>query len=178
MQLLKTIILMLCLSSVTYAGDLIGNINYGESREIVTNKLSNCKAVKSSMPSNMFARIGLNGSFTTTQDLAGLKFTLYFNWTDSGALEEVTFRSDALASYSYDQRLKQKWQYAINLLSAIHGRAINAGEYPKKSEVTSDSIQFSHEWKTDSGYVYLGVGQQTKKYSLNITFSKFSLNTE
>ncbi len=176
MQLLKTIILTLCLSSVSYAGDLIANINYGESREIVTKKLSNCKIVKSSIPSTMFARIGLNGSFTTTRDLAGLKFTLYFDWTESKGLKELTYRSDALVSYSYDQKLKQKWEHAINLLSAIHGRASNAGTYPKKSEVKPDTIQFSHEWKTKSGYVYLGVGQQAKKYSLNITFTKFSLS--
>ncbi|MFT5904885.1 MAG: hypothetical protein ACI9E1_000473 [Cryomorphaceae bacterium] len=176
MQLLKMIILPLCISSVSYAGDLIANINYGESRDTVASKLSKSKVVKSSMPSNMFARIGLNGSFSTTRDLAGLKFTLYFDWTESSGLKEITYRSDALVSYSYDQNLKQKWQYAINLLSAIHGRASNAGAYPKKNDVKPDSIQFSHEWKTDNGYVYLGVGQQAKKYSLNITFSKVSLS--
>ncbi len=176
MQLLKMIILTLCLSSVSHAGDLIANINYGESRDTVTSKLSKSKAVKSSMPANMFARLGINGSFTTTKDLAGLKFTLYFDWTKSNGLKEITYRSDALVSYSYDQKLKQKWQHAINLISAIHGKASNAGVYPKKSDVILDSIQFSHEWKTDDGYIYLGVGQQAKKYSLNITFSKDSLS--
>jgi len=175
MQLLKAIILTLCLSSVSYAGDLIANINYGETREIVTKKLSSSKLVKASIPASMIGRIGLNGLFTTTRDLAGLKFTLYFDWTESSGLKEVTYRSDALVSYNYDQRLKQIWKHAINLLSAIHGRASNAGAYPDKSEVKQDKIQFSHEWKTNSGYIYLGVGQAAKKYSLNITFSKVSL---
>jgi hypothetical protein len=176
MLLLKAIILTLCLSSVSHAGDLIANINYGETREGVTKKLSSCKDLKTSTPTTMFARIGLNGTFTTTKDLSGLKFTLYFDWSESNELKSITYRSDAIVSYGYDQKLKQKWQYAINFISAIHGRASNAGEYPKKSDVLDDKIQFSHEWKTNEGYVYLGVGQQAKKYSLNITFSKFLLS--
>ena len=126
----------------------------------------------------MFARIGLNGSFATTTDLEGLKFTLYFDWTESSGLKEMTYRSDALSSSSYDHQLKQKWKYAYNLISAIHGRASNVGEYPKKNEIGSGKIQFSTEWKTNDGYIYLGVGQEANKYSLNITFSKVSLEAE
>jgi hypothetical protein len=163
---------------MTHASDLIAKIKYGDTRDTVTKKLSNYKNLKSTIPTNMFGRVGLNGSFATTNELAGLKFTLYFDWTNSSGLKEITYRSEPLDSQSYDRQLKQKWNYAYNLISAIHGRAINAGEYPKKSEILSGKIQFSHEWKTTTGYAYLGVGQKENKYSLNITFSQYSLNTE
>lgn len=178
MPLFQTIILTLCISTISYASELIAGVNYGESRDAVTSKLLKCKLVKTTVPANMFARLGLNGSFVTTKELEGLKFTLYFDWTDSSGLKEITYRSEAMANHSYDQQLKQKWSYAINLLSAIHGRAKNAGDYPKKNELSSGSIQFSHEWQTSTGYVYLGTGQLESSYSLNITFSQFSLSNK
>ncbi len=173
-----TILSLSSIATIANAGDLLANINYGETRDIVTNKLTKSKAVKATVPESMIARVGLNGSFSTTRELAGLKFALYFDWNDSSGLKEITYRSDALPNSSYDQRLKSTWDYAINLISAIYGKASNAGEYPKRSEITKGSIQFSHEWKTRNGYIYLGIGQETKDYSLNITFSKVSLNTE
>jgi hypothetical protein len=178
MPLILSILLTICIIPATYAGELIANLKYGDSREVVTSKLISCKLVKSTVPKTMFARIGLNGSFATTKELQGLKFTLYFDWTESSGLKEINYRSNTLGSSSYDQQLKQKWQYAYNLISSIYGRASNAGEYPKKNEITSGKIQFSHEWETNDGYIYLGVGQQENKYSLNITFSQFSLKAE
>jgi hypothetical protein len=176
MPLLQTIILSLCICTTSYASELIAGLNYGESRDAVTSKLLKCKLVKTNVPANMFARLGLNGAFITTKELEGLKFTLYFDWTDSAGLKEINYRSEAIAGHAYDGQLKEKWSQAINLLSAIHGRAKNAVEYPKKSELSSENIQFSHEWKTSTGYVYLGTGQLESNYSLNITFSQFILS--
>lgn len=173
--LLASLTISLSLISVTTAGDLIANINYGETRDIIANKLSKSNLVTSGVDSSLLARTGLNGSFKTTRDLAGLKFSLYFDWTDSSGLKEMTYRSDSIPASQYDQKVKKSWKHAINVISAIYGRASNAGDYPKKAEVTPGQIQFSHEWKTNRGYIYLGVGKETNDYSLNITFSRFSL---
>lgn len=178
MSLLQTIILTLCISTATHASELLAGISYGESRDAVTSKLLKCKTVKTTVAPTMMARLGLNGSFVTTKELNGLKYTLYFDWTESSGLKEITYRSEAMAGHSYDTQLKQKWEYAINLLSAIHGRAKNAGDYPKKSELSSGGIQFSHEWQTSTGFLYLGTGQLESSYSLNITFSQFSLSNK
>ena len=180
MLLFKTIILALCfcsLSSFTFAGDLIAGINYGDTRDTVMKKLSDCKLVKSTMPKTMFARLGMNGAYKTTNELSGLKFALYFDWTDSRGLRQMNYRSDGLPSHDYDKNLRYIWEKTINLLSSMHGKPKNAGEYPKKSELKPNTILFSHEWKTGTGYIYLGVGQDTSKYSLNITFSKVSLSS-
>lgn len=178
MSLFQKAILFLCISTATYAGELVAGVTYGESRDAVTSKLLKCKLVKTTVPSNMFARLGLNGSFVTTKELDSLKYTLYFDWNDSSGLKEINYRSDSMANHSYENQLKQKWSYAINLLSAIHGSAKNAGDYPNKSELTNGGIQYSHEWKTSTGYLYLGTGQLESSYNLNITFSQFSLSNK
>lgn len=172
------LILTLSLSPFTSASELIGGINYGESRDIVTSKLIKCKGLKTTLPPTMLARLGLNGSFITKNELAGLKFSLFFDWTDSSGLKEINYRSDAMAGHTYDGQLKEKWDYAYNVISAIYGRAKNAGDYPKKNEISTGKIQFSHEWQSSTGYIYLGVGQLESNYSLNITFSQLKLSSE
>ncbi|MGJ8656300.1 MAG: hypothetical protein ACSHX6_07610 [Akkermansiaceae bacterium] len=171
-------LLALSLSSLTSAGDLIANLNYGDTRETATRKLKNSPLLKANIADNLFGRVGLNGSFTTTRDLAGLKFSLYFDWSESRELQQITFRSDALPDGAYDQRLKTSWTQASNLLSSMHGATSNAGEYPKQSEIKPGTMRYSHEWKTHNGYIYLGTGQETKGYSLVITFSEVSLDAQ
>ncbi len=178
MPFFHAFILSLCISSVSVANELIAGINYGDTRDTVTSKLSKSKSVKTTVAPSMMARLGLNGSFITTHELDGLKFSLYFDWTDASGLKEINYRSDAMAGHTYDGQLKEKWSYAYNLISAIYGRARNAGEYPKKNELSSGSIQFSHEWKSSTGYIYLGTGQLENNYSLNITFSQIKLSTD
>ncbi len=173
---IKVIVSVLSLTTISYASDLIANLSYGESRTEVAKKLNASKLVSGNIDASLIARIGLNGTFTTTKKLKGLKFSLYFDWRKSGGLREITYRSETLPHHNYNHRLKQTWEYAINLLSAIHGKARNAGEYPAQADVKPDNIQFSHEWRTGNGFVYLGVGQENNKYSINITFSKILLS--
>ncbi len=178
MKLFQSIFLFIALSSFVSAGELPAGINYGDSNDAVTKKLGQSKLVKSTVPKHLLGRIGLNGSYTTINELEGLKFSLYFGWNDSSGLKEINYRSDAMAPHSYDGLLKEKWDYAYHLISAIYGKAANVGDYPLRSDVTPDLIHFSHEWKTSSGYIYLGVGQQDNNYSLNITFSQIMLKRD
>ena len=173
-----TSLAMLSLSSLASAGDLIANINYGDTKPEVTAKLKNSKLLKSDIPDNLFGRAGLNGSFTTTRYLAGLKYSLYFDWSDSSKLTQVTFRSDPLPRGAYDRGLQASWKQAINFLSSIHGAATNAGEYPKKGEIKPGTMRYSHEWKTNNGHIYLGTGQDTKGYNLVITFCEAALTAQ
>jgi len=163
------------LTSFTNADELIANLNYGDTRKIVTKKLNASPAFKAKISSGLFGRVGLNGAFTTTNELANLKFKLYFDWNNSEGLKDVTFRSTPMPIASYSKKVQNSWAYAINLLSSIHGTATNAGEYPKKNTLQAGGIQYSHEWKTTNGYVYLGTGQESKGYNLVITFSSVAL---
>lgn len=158
-----------------YGSNLVGDVNYGETRDTVSKKLSNSPLLASGVDASLQARTGLNGVFTTTRYLAGLKFSLYFGWSDSDRLSEITYRSQPIQASEYDQQVKISWQYAINVLSGIYGRASNAGEYPKKNLISKGQIQYSHEWKTNKGFIYLGVGKEVRDYSINITFQESRL---
>lgn len=161
--------------STCYGSNLIGDVNYGETRDTVFKKLSNSPLLTSDLDASFISRTGLDGVYTTTRDLAGLKFSLYFGWSKSGNLSEITYRSKPIRASEYDQQVKTSWQYTVNLLSEIYGRASNAGEYPKENLISKGQIQYSHEWKTNKGFIYLGVGKEVTDYSINITFSRVSL---
>lgn len=167
--------LVLCLSTMTRANQLIAGINYGDDLQAVTNKLKSSKLVTSKISKNLLSRTDINGSFTTANKLAGMKFKLFFDWAESGNLEQVTYRSSALPSSDYNHKLKSSWKRAITVLTSIYGKASNLGDFPPKSKLAPGAIEFSHEWKINNGYIYLGVGQETKSFTLNIRFCEFSL---
>ena len=156
---------------LSIAGDLIAGINFGDSREQVKTKLLGSNLVASDLPKSMFSRIGLNGAFQTTESLKGLKFSLYFSWSDD-QLTEITYRSTTAPPAS----IKAAWSHSINLLSAIHRKAKNAGDYPQVNQLQDKKILYSHEWKNGAGFLYLGVGKITGEYNLTITFSKIKLS--
>ncbi len=151
---------------------LISGINFGDGRDDVTKKLQKSQVVKSEVPPTMLTRVGLNGSFKTVNALKGKKFLLYFNWSDADSLDELTFRSTAYNTASYNTQLKSLWNSAIQLLSSIHGKTQNAGEYPNASLLKNGGIRFSHEWQTNDGFIYLGTGKENGEVHLIITFSK------
>jgi len=173
MHFFITIAFTIFLTASLQAGDLPANINYGDSRDEVMEKLMKSSAFTSSVSPSLFTRLGLNGSFESTKDINGLKFKLYFDWIRNEGLTEINYRSSDLPESEYSNSLMKHWRYTINLLSAIHGRAAKAGPYPKKSDVTEGKIIYSHEWRTDEGFIYLGVGMINGKYCTSISFTKY-----
>lgn len=166
---------ILFLSVNSNAEDLIANLNYGDNRSTVTRKLTVSKLAEATIEDGLFGRTGLNGTFTTTREIAGLSFQLYFDWTEADGLKDVTFRSEPLSSSNYDRRLMRTWEYTVNLLSSLYGKATNAGYYPKRHEIEADKVQYSHEWQTNEGYVYLGIGEGSEGYSMSIKFRNEAL---
>ena len=172
MKFLTTILLTLSLMMPSaMAAELLAGIKFGDSRDQVSAKLDQSNQVTSTLPKAMISRVGLNGAYQTTQSLKGLKFSLYFGW-ENDKLTQITYRSTSAPPAS----IKQAWNYSINLLSAIHRKASNAGDYPKLNELKDKGILYSHEWKSGAGYIYLGVGKISGKYNINITFSSIKLS--
>jgi len=172
------IFLVFVQSVATQAGDLISGIQYGETQEAVTIKLANSNLVSAELDESLFGRVGLNGSYETVNTLHGMKFKLYFDWQDNGPirqLTQMTFRSRPISLTGYTSTLEPAWSYAQNMISARFGKPSNAGDFPKASSLEDGGIMYSHEWKTNEGFVYLGIGKEAGKLNLSISFHKNQL---
>ena len=107
-----------------------------------------------------------------------MKFKLFFDWNRTEAnksLKQITFRSSPIPVGAYNSILKPAWLRGQNLLSAMFGKPTNAGEYPALTKLAESGILYSHAWKTNEGYVYLGIGKQDGKLNLSIGFHKNQL---
>lgn len=173
-----TILTSALLISNTTADGLIGGVQFGDSESTVIDKLKQSPLVKTELDKSLFGRVGLNGSFETANTLRGMKFKLFFDWNytaNDKKLTQITYRSVSLPLSSYNSRLKEAWTHAQNLLTTMYGKPSNAGEYPSLGKLPDGGIMYSHAWKTNDGYVYLGIGKQNAKLNLSIGFHKNSL---
>ena len=79
---MKCLYLSLCcllLISASQAG-VYGELEFGDSRETVTKKLSQSPLVEQTIDNTYTARTGLNGIFKCKGKISGLVCHLYFNW--------------------------------------------------------------------------------------------------
>lgn len=178
MKNLLLIPLLLIHSLFSHAGDLIGGIQYGDSEEAVIQKLKKSGLAKAEIDKSMLARTGINGAYETTNTLKGMPFKLYFDWDRVGTkknLNQITFRSSPIPEGEYDLKLKSAWSYAKNLLNIMYGKPANSGRYPSLNKVSDGGLMYSHVWKNEEGFVYLGIGKEDEKLNLSITFRKDKL---
>ena len=160
-------------------GAAFDTLEFGDTRTTVTEKLSASNLVTSDIEEVMRARVGLNGTFYTKETVGGLHCYLYFGWNDSSLLDEVTLRTKEQPSSSYNSALKNNWQELAQLLSLIHGKPLQASNYPNKNELQDGLILGSHLWRTEAGHsVLLGTGQTGTEYSVivRITTDKIATN--
>lgn len=160
-------------------GAAFDTLEFGDTRTIVTEKLSASNLVTSDLEEVMRARVGLNGTFYTKETVGGLHCYLYFGWNDSSLLNEVTLRTKEQPTSSYNSALKNNWQELAQLLDLIHGKPLQASNYPNKNELQDGLILGSHLWRTEAGHsVLLGTGQTGTKYSVvvRITTNKIETN--
>lgn len=167
--------LTLSLSTLPSFGQLLGGVEFGDNRNEVEKKLKASPLVDAKSQSSMFARTGLNGAFKTTRTLDGLQYAIYYDWKDGDTLKSLNLHSTHIPTTEYPSKLKASWSYLINFLSSRHGQASNAGTYPNKNLVAMDNMYFTHEWKTDTGYLYMGPGLEKNGYKLVMTFTKYPL---
>lgn len=148
-------------------GAAFDTLEFGDSRKEVVGKLSASPNVISSVPAAMIARVGLNGTFKTTQTIGGLHCYLYFDWDDNAKLKEVTLRTKGRSLDAYSGTLRNNWTELIKLLTILHGDAVQGAPYPNSADLQDGLILGSHLWRTEDEHsVLLGTGQDGNLYSV------------
>ena len=165
-------IALLSLSSLPSMADLIAGIKFGDTQEQVEKKLQNSSLADAKINKSLFGKTGLNGAFKTTTKMGGLQYAIYYNWDDNNKLEHLNFHSQYFPKTDFQGKLKSSWSHLTNLLSSINGKATNANDFPSKGDIAMDAMYFTHEWKTETGYIYMGPGLEVDGYTLVITFTK------
>ena len=123
----------------------------GDKREVVTKKLKESKLVESTMDEVLMGRVGLNGIYRTRKQIGGLHCELYFDWTGTDTLKEVSLQTQAVPKNLYVNRLKATWEELAELLTTLHGKPIQAGAFPGPESLQKGVLVPSHLWKLPNG---------------------------
>ena len=147
-------------------GTAFGNLEFGDDRKTVEEKLSKSPLVEASINETLLGRTGLNGVFHTKASIGGLKCYLYFDWTDQGKLREVSLQTQGVAADRY-QGLQENWSELITLLNKLHGNPKQGNSYPARQDLQDGLVLGSHLWRTGEGHsVILGTGQERTQYQV------------
>ncbi len=132
-------------------GAVFDTLRFGEDRETVEKKLRASKLVESVGSEIFAARTGLNGSFRTREKIGGLSCELYFDWTNTGRLKEITLQTEPVPASDYDGRLKENWSELAALMRNLHGKPLQTAGYPDSSNLENGMFLSSHLWRLEGG---------------------------
>lgn len=153
-------------------GNAFDTLQFGDSKDTVEEKLLASSILTTDVQDSLFGRTGLNGIFRTKTKLGGLHCFLYFDWTKTGTLREVTLRTEPLQTTSYQTQLKSNWSELVDLLNKLYGKPISQALYPDRQDLQIGLMLASHLWRTDSGHsVLLGTNQDHLGYSVAVRFT-------
>ena len=165
------LLLLLAISSPTQAG-VYGDLEFGDTRDTVTRKLSNSPLVSQTVDQTFIGRTGLNGIYQCKAKLAGLTCHLYFNWDQRGGLNEITLRSEELDIREYEQRLRQAWDEAGSLFSGVYQKPTQQAPYPAKGSFQHGNLMITHVWQREGDEsILMGTGIDKDKCFLFIRFA-------
>lgn len=151
----------------TPKGAAFDTLEFGDSRATVESKLEKSNLVTTNVGKTLFGRTGLNGIFRTKATIGGLHCYLFFDWSASGNLREVSLQTQPVNKSQYRTNLRGNWYELIDLLSKLHGRPLQAAEFPGIEDLQNGLILGSHLWRTDEGHsVILGTGQEGAGYNV------------
>lgn len=136
------------------------NLCFGDSRAEVTAKLKSSKMLEQGVGEAFMGRTGLNGVYRTRKKIGGLQCELYFDWTGGDTLKEISIQTQAVPTDVYVNRLKGTWEELAEILTTLHGKPVQAGEFPKLADLNSDTFMPSHLWKVKGGTALLGATKQ------------------
>ena len=149
-----------------------GELEYGDNRETVTQKLRKSPLVSLGVDEAFLGRTGLNGIFKCKSRLAGLDYHLYFNWNANGGLNEITLRSNELDMARYRDELRQAWQEAELLFERVYGAATQKAPYPDLTALVENSMLITHVWQQQPNEcILLGTGRHKGKCFMFIRFA-------
>ncbi len=148
-------------------------LKFGDDRETVSAKLDASKIVETGVEGIFQGRTGLNGIYRTKHKIGGLFCYLFFDWTESGKLKEVTLQTENKMSGEYDGILKPCWEECVPLITSIHGNPSQRAAIPSAASLEDGQMLASHLWKLDhGGTVMLGTARLGRGYQVVVRFTK------
>ncbi|MBT8037807.1 MAG: hypothetical protein KJO21_09705 [Verrucomicrobiae bacterium] len=170
-HLLTTCFAIALLACNSLDAGVYGTLEFGDSRDTVTRKLDKSELVTSSLNKTFFGRTGINGIFKCKNKLAGLNYHLYFGWTNTGKLKEITLRSEEISKSQYQTTLLESWKKANALLTQAYQAPAQDGKYPTQADFQGRDILISHIWHKGSDQsILMGPGIIKNKCFLAIRF--------
>ena len=153
-------------------GTAFGPLDFGDTREQVEKKLLRSSTVKTEVNQELFGRTGLNGIFETSTPIGGLPCHLYFDWSDSGNLKEVSIRTKSLSIEEYDSTLQASWDEMVTLFGNLYGKSLSATSFPIKEDLQNGLMISSHLWRTGNGNsVLVGTTKDHTGYNVTARFT-------
>lgn len=149
----------------------------GDSYNDVQAKLKASQAVELTIAETYLARMGLNGSYRTKQQIGGLHCRLSFDWTKDFHLRELILQTEPQPTDLYNTSLAATWNELIILLSALHGPPASIAGYPAITQLSQDGMMLgSHLWRTEGGAsAVLGTARDAGRYSVAVRFTTASI---
>jgi hypothetical protein len=160
------------LSGSLYAAPVYETLEYGDSKDTVIEKLTECPRIEGEYVVSMFGNSKLDESFKVAQPLAGSQFSLSFDWDDTEGLNRIDLRSDQYESAAYNTELKNTFDAAVRLISRLYGKPAIENSMPPADKVKTAGVTASHVWQIDEGSLILGIGESEGKYDVLIRFSQ------
>ena len=164
------IIAPILLSVLTLNAGVYEDLEYGDTKQEVTDKLMACNRVENTVPKTMFGRVGLNGTFRIKKALNGVNFSIFFDWNEHDKLKEISLRSDAIDQEKYSSTLRELFKKANRLITEIYGPAIMANPMPKNTQIGDGTILNSHLWHIGEGTLLMGIAKEHGNLHLSISF--------
>lgn len=154
-------------------GAVFDQLVFGDDRETVLTKLKASKFVEMTTDETFIGRSGLNGVFRTKQKVGELDALLYFDWTASNQLKEITLQTEALPASDLAPKLTPCWKQFIELLSSLQGKPMVGDTALRISSIPDGAFAPTHLWKLDPvGSAQLGAAREGDKYQVVVRFSK------
>jgi hypothetical protein len=149
------------------------SLTFNDTRETATAKLKKSKIVEMTADETFFGRSGMNGAFRSRHKIGDLSAMLYFDWTESGKLKELTLQTEDMPESAYSTTMQASWKEFIELLSSLYGEPVQKNDYPPFKSLVDGSFLPSHLWKLEGGGgVLLGTAKDGSKFQVVVRFTK------
>lgn len=155
---------------------IFDTLTFDDTRDTATAKLKKSKVVEMVQDEIFAGRTGLNSMFRTRKKVGKLDVFLYFDWTDSGKLNELTLQTDPVAPAAYQTDLEPSWKELVELITALYGKPVHGGPLAKMETLQDGSFMPSHLWAPDfGGSLLLGTARDGERYLLVVRIKKDKL---
>ncbi len=148
-------------------------LNFGDDRELVLQKLKASKFVEMTTDETFIGRTGLNGVFRTRKKVGGQDVSLYFDWTGDNKLKEITLQTSTLPASDLEAKLAPCWKNFIMFLTTLHGKPVHGDDELHTSSIHEGSFSATHLWKLETtGSALLGMSKEGGKYQVVVRYTQ------